>query len=411
MIKAAILGFGVVGCGVYEVLKQNSSQIKTKCEAGIEIKYILDIRKFPGAEYEDKVTDDFAVIENDPEIKIVIETIGGAGAAYDFTRRALERGKHVVTSNKELVATHGYELLSLAEEKNVNYLFEASVGGGIPIIRPIIQCLSANEITEIIGILNGTTNYILTMMINAGMSFEQALELAKSNGYAERNPASDIEGVDAGRKIAILASLASGHHIYPEQVVCEGIMEITLDDVRYAAEAGMVIKLLGRYKKLDGGKICVYVAPHLIGQESMLSGVSGVFNGIIVRGNAVGEVMFYGRGAGDMPTASAVVADVIDAARHIDKTKNKRLWGEGGAFTQDSKVLRQRYYIRAEGAANPAGEPSDAERLFGRLEVISGGTGGMSVFITEEMDGCEFEKALDEYKKSAMVLSCMRVLG
>ena len=347
MVNVAILGFGTVGSGVAEVLAKNADHIDQKVETPVRLKYILDVRDFPDSPFGDKVVHDFGVIENDPTVDIVVETIGGATVALDFTRRALKAGKSVVTSNKELVAEYGYELLMLAKEYNVNYLFEASVGGGIPIIHPLSQCLAANNILEIYGILNGTTNYILTRMIRAGLSFDTALKEAQERGYAERDPSADTEGHDACRKICILAAIAFGRHIYPRQVPTEGITRITLADVDYADAAGRKIKLLGRAIRQEDGKICAYVAPHLVNNENPLAGVEDVFNGITVRGDAIGDVMFYGRGAGKLPTASAVVADVIDAAKHIGSRKLMD-WAPGGEDTTRSPdALRSRWYVRA----------------------------------------------------------------
>ena len=349
MVNVAILGFGVVGSGVAEVLATNGSHIDKKVDDLIRLKYILDVRDFPDSPFADQVIHDFSIIENDPEVNIVVETIGGAKVALDFTRRALMAGKSVVTSNKELVAEHGCELLKLAQEKGVSYLFEASVGGGIPIIRPLNQCLAANEIEEIAGILNGTTNYILTRMIRAGLSFEAALKEAQQNGYAEQDPTADIEGHDACRKICILASLAFGRHVYPRQVPTEGITGVTLADVAYADACGKKIKLLGRAIHREDGKVCAYVAPHLVDGEDPLAGVEDVFNAIAVKGNAIGDVMFYGRGAGKLPTASAVVADVIDAARHKDE-KKRMFWSEGGDDVAVPPTdLESVWYVRVEG--------------------------------------------------------------
>ncbi len=349
MVNVAILGFGVVGSGVAEVLATNGAHIDKKVDDLIRLKYILDVRDFPDSPFADKVIHDFSIIENDPEVNIVVETIGGAKVALDFTRRALAAGKSVVTSNKELVAEHGYELLKLAEEKGVSYLFEASVGGGIPIIRPLNQCLAANEIEEISGILNGTTNYILTRMIRAGLSFDAALKEAQQNGYAEQDPTADIEGHDACRKICILSSLAFGRHVYPKQVPTEGITGVTLADVAYADACGKKIKLLGRSIRRPDGKVCAFVAPHLVDVENPLAGVEDVFNAIAVKGNAIGDVMFYGRGAGKLPTASAVVADVIDAARHKD-AKKRMVWAEGGDdVVVPPTDLENQWYVRVEG--------------------------------------------------------------
>ncbi len=352
MVNVAILGFGTVGSGVAEVLAGHESSIARKADGLIRLKYILDVRDFPDSPFQGCFVKDFSVIERDPAVDIVVETIGGTGAALDFTRRALKAGKSVVTSNKELVATHGYELTRLAKEKGVCYLFEASVGGGIPIIRPLSQCLAANEILEIYGILNGTTNYILTRMIRAGLSFEAALAEAREKGYAERDPSADVDGHDVCRKICILAAIAFGRHIYPEQVPTEGIRGISLADVDYAESAGKKIKLLGRAIRLDGGRVCAYVAPHLVDQSDPLSGVEDVFNAISVRGDAIGDVMFYGRGAGKLPTASAVVADVMDVARNLGHRK-ALLWDEGGEDAAGGvEELRSRWYVRAAASAD-----------------------------------------------------------
>ena len=363
MVNVAILGFGVVGSGVAEVLDTNERHIEGKVDDLIRLKYILDVRDFPDSPFAGKVVHDFSVIEQDPEVSIVVETIGGAKVALDFTRRALQAGKSVITSNKELVAEHGCELLRLAQEKGVSYLFEASVGGGIPIIRPLNQCLAANEIEEITGILNGTTNYILTRMIRAGLSFDDALREAQANGYAEQDPTADIEGHDACRKICILASLAFGRHIYPRQVPTEGITGVTLADVAYADSCGKKLKLLGRAIRRTDGKVCAYVAPHLVDRENPLSGVEDVFNAIAVRGNAIGDVMFYGRGAGKLPTASAVVADVIDAAKHRDE-KKRMFWAEGGDDTAvPPDGLESRWYLRGTGVQAAEAAFPDSTRL------------------------------------------------
>lgn len=350
MVNVAILGFGTVGSGVAEVIEKNGRHISEKVSNRIALKYILDVRDFPDSPFADRVIHDFSIIENDPTVGVVVETIGGATIAREFTRRALMAGKSVVTSNKELVATHGYEMMQLAKEKNVSYLFEASVGGGIPILKPIRTCLAANEMTQITGILNGTTNYILTRMIRAGLSFEDALKEAQANGYAERNPAADIEGQDACRKICILASLSFGRQISPDQVPTEGITSITLADVDYARSAGMKIKLLGRaIRRESDDRVCAYVAPHLASDESPLANVEGVFNAISVVGDAIGDVMFYGQGAGKMPTASAVVGDVMDAAKHMCYLKSN-CWEQGGPDVVYSvEEVSSRWYARVAG--------------------------------------------------------------
>lgn len=381
MIHVAILGFGTVGSGVAEVLEKNGARIDEKVHLPIRLKYILDVRDFPDSPFADKIIHDFSIIENDPDVAVVVETIGGAGIAKDFTERALRAGKSVVSSNKELVASCGYDLLRLAKEHNASYLFEASVGGGIPIIRPLSQCLGANELTEICGILNGTTNYILTRMIRAGLSFDAALKEAQLNGYAERDPTADVEGHDACRKICILSSLAFGRHIYPQQVPTEGITGVTLGDVAYADACGRKIKLLGRAVRREDGKICAYVAPHLVDGGAPLAGVEDVFNGITVKGDAIGDVMFYGRGAGKLPTASAVVADVMDAAKHM-KTRKYLEWGPGGAdLTVSPDVLESAWYVRATATA-------DAVRAaFGEVNLLArpGAPSGETAFLTGPM--------------------------
>ena len=321
MVYVAILGHGVVGSGVAEVLRKNADSIAHKAGEPIEIRRILDLREFPDLPYADKFTKEFDDILHDPDIRIVVETMGGLHPAYDFVKSCLLAGKNVVTSNKELVAAKGDELLEIAKNNNLNFLFESSVGGGIPILRPIDQCLAANEVYEIAGILNGTTNFMLTRMIEDHMSFEDALALAQKLGYAERNPSADVDGHDACRKICILASLAFGKHVYPEQIHTEGIGNITLDDVKFAEAYGGVIKLIGRVSRLQDGRVSGLVAPMILPAASLLADVNDVFNGIMVRGDAIGDVVFYGRGAGKLPTASAVVADVIDEVKHLGARK------------------------------------------------------------------------------------------
>lgn len=321
MIYTAIMGHGTVGSGVAEILINSGDTVSKAVKEELGVKYILDLRDFDGISYSDKFIKDFNLILNDPDVKIVAEVMGGINPAYDFVKKCLLSGKSVVTSNKELVAAKGAELIKIAKENNVNFLFEASVGGGIPVLRPISQCLSANKITEVKGILNGTTNYILNKMIVDCMDFDEALKLAQDLGFAEKNPAADIEGHDACRKICILATLAFGKHVYPDQVSTKGITEITLTDTENANLFNCVIKLIGSTKRLKDGKITATVRPTLVSRDNMLSGVNGVFNAVMVTGDAVGDVMFYGQGAGKMATASAVVADMIDCAKHIDARK------------------------------------------------------------------------------------------
>ncbi|MCL2589210.1 MAG: homoserine dehydrogenase [Oscillospiraceae bacterium] len=368
MVKIAILGFGVVGTGVADILAENAAHIARSAANEIELKYILDIKDYPDSPFADQIIKDFAIIEQDPEVRVVVETIGGVKAAYDFTKRSLLAGKSVVTSNKELVAEHGYELLSIAQERNVNYLFEASVGGGIPIIRPIYQCLAANNISEVTGILNGTTNYMLTKMATKGMPFTEALKEAQALGYAEQDPTADIEGDDACRKICILGALAFGQHIYPNQVPTEGITQVTPEDIRFAQDAGYRIKLLGRAISTENGKVAAYVAPHLVSTENLLAHIEGVFNAITLRGDAVGEVLFYGPGAGKLPTASAVVADVIDCAKHLHARKITS-WDAGGAeIAADPGTLKSRWYVRTATGAEILPETISYHELVPRLE-------------------------------------------
>lgn len=402
MSKVAILGFGVVGSGVAEVLKRNGAHIDEKVHDRLELKYILDVRDFPDSPFAPNMVKDFSIIEQDPEVDIVVETIGGARIAWEFTKRALSAGKSVVTSNKELVATHGYELMELAREHGVSYLYEASVGGGIPIIRPLKQCLAANEITEIYGILNGTTNYILTRMIRAGLPFAEALKEAQQNGYAEADPTADIEGHDACRKICILASLAFGRHIYPDQVPTEGITGVSLADVAYADACGKKIKLLGRARMGEDGKVRAFVAPHLVDGEDPLAGVEDVFNAITVRGNAIGDVMFYGRGAGKLPTASAVVADVMECARTRGQPKYLD-WGPGGEdVTVPPDDVSSRWYVRTNRSADAL------RRTFGEVTLLArpGAPAEETAVLTPAMTRGE----LDDRLVGDMVYAAFRVL-
>ncbi len=358
MANFAIMGFGTVGSGVAEVLRMNAASIAEKLGESLNLKYILDVRDLSATPYGEIAVKDFAVLENDPDLEVVVESIGGARVALEFTRRALLAGKHVVTSNKELVASHGKELLAIAKEKNVNYLFEASVGGGIPVLRPLFQCLAGNRIEEVVGILNGTTNYILTRMVRGGVSFEDALKEAQAKGYAEQNPAADVEGLDAGRKICILSDLAWGKEVLPERIHTQGISGLDLQDVAIADKAGYRVKLLGRALRLADGRQAAYVAPHLVPQDCPVAPVDDVFNAIMIRGNAVGDVMFYGRGAGDLPTASAVMGDVMDAVQHREKRRELG-WSESAELA-DFAALSMKWYLRGdfpapEGSAELSG--------------------------------------------------------
>ena len=402
-MKVAVMGYGTVGSGVVEVIETHEKSIKNRTAGEmLEVSHILDLRDFPDDPHADLFTKDFNDILNDPETKVVAETMGGVNPAFDFTMKLLEAGKSVVTSNKELVAQKGLELLKAAEKHGVNYLFESSVGGGIPIIRPMAQCLAANNIEGVAGILNGTTNFILTKMIEDGMTFEDALKLAQDNGYAEKDPTADIEGFDACRKVCILASLAFGKHVYPNQVRAEGITKITLEDVEYISSAHGVIKLLGQIKKIDDDKITAFVSPAVVFHGSQLASVNGVFNAILVRGDAVGDVCFYGAGAGKLPTASAVVADMVDCAVHVNRRKNFG-WGPGSEdYVVDEKyALEMPFYVRAKATE------SEAVALFHNVKFLTrtGQPSDEVAFITDSMT----ENALDKKLAGVNVINKIKV--
>ncbi len=411
MINVAVMGHGTVGSGVVEVLLKNHDSIAKKAGEEINIKYVLDLREFPDSPLHDRFVKDFSIIEKDPEVKVVVECMGGLHPAYDFVKACLLAGKSVATSNKELVAEKGAELLRIAKDKNVNFLFEASVGGGIPIIRPLNQCLAANEVYEIAGILNGTTNFILSKMIHEQMSFDDALALAQKLGYAERDPSADIEGADACRKICILASLAFGKHVYPDQVHTEGITKITLEDVEYASNYGGVVKLLGRVKKLDDGRLSVMVSPAIVERSGQLAGVEDVFNAILVRGDAIGDVVFYGRGAGKLPTASAVVADVIDCAKHVNRRKLLFWEDKADGYIADYLEVPTRFYVRLS-AQNPMETLAAIREEFGEVQRLSrpGAPDDELAFVTGERPEGELRSKLDVLKKQgAQVLGLIRL--
>jgi homoserine dehydrogenase len=364
MINVAIFGFGVVGSGTAEVLTQNADLIAKRIGDMINIKYILDIRDFPGSPFEDKIVHNIDLIINDPEVQICAELMGGIHPAFEFTERAMKAGKSVVTSNKEIVANYGPELLKIAAENNVRYLFEASVGGGIPVINPIGNCLTANDITEINGILNGTTNYILSRMISSNIDFDTALSEAMEKGYAERNPSADVDGLDTCRKLSILSAIAFGKLIPPEKIYVEGIRGVTPADVANAAKFGAAIKLIGRAVRV-GDKISACVGPMFVRYTNPLANITDVYNGILVNGNASGDVMFYGRGAGKLPTASAVVSDIIDIATYLDHpVHNFNVWERlGDNSILQSGYLKSRYYLRFDKAPNHCLCMLDAEVL------------------------------------------------
>ena len=378
MASFAIMGFGTVGGGVAEVLRMNAQVIEKKLGEPLTLKYILDVRDLSGTPYADIAVKDFSVLENDPDLDLVVETIGGARVALEFTRRALLAGKHVVTSNKELVASHGKELLAIAKEKNVNYLFEASVGGGIPLLRPLFQCLAGNQIQEIVGILNGTTNYILTRMVQDNVPFADALKEAQAKGYAEANPAADVEGLDAGRKICILSDLAWGGEVRPEDISMRGITGLDLKDVDIAHAAGYRIKLLGRALKLADGRQAAYVSPHLVPETSPIAPVDDVFNAILIRGNAVGDVMFYGRGAGDLPTASAVMGDILDALEHRAKRRDLG-WSEPAHLIDQETELPMKWYLRGGQA------PAEGRSLGGDAYLVGPMAGREAKALAEQL--------------------------
>ncbi len=388
MMKVAIMGHGVVGCGVAEVLRGNAAHIAHKAGDAIEIKRILDLREFPDSPYADLFTKSFDDIVNDGEIGIVVETMGGLHPAYEYVKACLEAGKSVVTSNKELVAQKGDELLEIARKNNLNFLFEASVGGGIPILRPLDQCLSANRVSEIAGILNGTTNFMLTKMIDDGMEFADALSLAQQLGYAERDPSADVDGLDACRKICILASLAFGKHVYPDAVKTEGIRDVSLTDVQYAEKLGGVIKLIGKAVKADDQVYCS-VAPRVVLGDNLLSGVKDVFNAVMVKGDAVGDVVFYGKGAGKLPTASAVVADVIDAVKHVDARKYL-YWDKAAEnYVGDSAALPVQMLVRVNGQADAV------KAVFGDVQIVDGVIADEFAFVTPLLSQAEIKNKLE----------------
>lgn len=391
MINIAVLGYGTVGSGVVEVINTNHASINKKAGDEINIKYVLDLREFPGSPIEDILVHDYEVIVNDPEVDIVVEVMGGVNPAYSFTKRALEAGKSVCTSNKELVAQHGTELMAIAKAKDINYLFEASCGGGIPIIRPLNSSLTADEIDEVTGILNGTTNYILTKMATEGSDFDEVLKDAQEKGYAERNPEADVEGYDACRKIAILSSLAYGRHVDYKDVYTEGITKITATDIKYAKHLGASIKLLGTSKKTEGGFYAM-VSPVMINDQNPLYSVNGVFNAIFVHGNVLGDAMFYGSGAGKLPTASAVVADVVDCAKHLHRNIMMN-WSSQPLALMPVDDVENRFFVRVKGSLT--GDIGEVEALFGKVEAVSLPDAPEEfAFLTQKMSEASFrEKA------------------
>lgn len=397
-MKIAIIGYGTVGGGVYDIVKQNTEIMKKRLGQSVEVKYILDIRDFPDHPEKEIFVKDFGKVLDDPEVEVVVETMGGVRFAYEYTRDALKKGKSVVTSNKELVAAHGHEFFELAKENNCRYLFEASVGGGIPVIRPLARCLAANEVEGITGIINGTTNYILTKMFKENFTFDAALKQAQELGYAEKDPTADVEGIDVCRKIAILSSLAMGKRVDSSLIPTEGIRNITVEDVSYATVMNYAIKLVGCARFKDG-KAGVFVSPMLIPKSNPLSGIENVFNGVLIKGNMVDDVMFYGRGAGKLPTASAVVADVMDIAKNGNYTDEFTWVTTKEAVTFDPNEIETRFFVRIKKESI-----DQAKSVFGEVEVFNGVSD--VGFITEIMSQNEVEKRLGEING---VVSKMRI--
>lgn len=395
MISIAVLGYGTVGSGVVEVLEKNKDVINQRAGDEISVKYVLDLRDFPGDPIQEKIVHDIDVIINDPEVQIVVEVMGGVEPAYTFVKRCLEAGKSVATSNKALVAKHGATLLSIAREREINFLFEASVGGGIPIIRALNSSLTADRIEEITGILNGTTNYMLTKMFYEGAQYDEVLKEAQDNGFAERNPEADVEGYDACRKIAILSSLISGHQVDFEDIYTEGITQITKEDMMYAKEMKMTIKLLASSKR-DGDHLHAIVAPALLGNEHPLYSVNGVFNAVFVNGNMLGDAMFYGSGAGKLPTASAVVADVVDEAKHLHRNI-MTMWKNEKLELLPIEDTEKRFFVRISGDEKMRRE--ETETAFGAVTFVRAeGLENEFGIITEVMTEGAYRKIAEKFE-------------
>lgn len=405
MVNIAVMGYGTVGSGVVEVINTNGKRINQRIGDELNIKYVLDLREFPGDPIQEKLVHDFDTIVNDPDVQIVVEVMGGIEPAYTFVKRCLQAGKSVATSNKALVAKHGAELLSIARDNDINFLFEASVGGGIPIIRPLNSSMTADEIEEITGILNGTTNYMLSKMFYEGADYDEVLKEAQDKGYAERNPEADVEGFDACRKIAILSSLISGQQVDFEDIYTEGITKITKEDMMYAKELGMTIKLLASSRR-DGDHLHAIVAPYMLQKEHPLYNVNDVFNAIFVHGNVLGDAMFYGSGAGKLPTASAVVADVVDEAKHLNRNI-MTMWKSDKLELQPIADTSKRYFVRIKGDADAM--KAHLESKFGPVEIVkTDALEGEFGFVTEMMTEGTYEKNAEEFPS---ILHMIRVEG
>ncbi|MCD8396255.1 MAG: homoserine dehydrogenase [Lachnospiraceae bacterium] len=404
MVAVAVLGYGTVGSGVVKVMEKNHDSILAKTGVDIQVKYVLDLREFPGDPVQGKLVHDYDVIINDPEVRIVVETMGGLNPAYPFTKRALEAGKSACTSNKELVARHGTELLEIAREHQVSYLFEASCGGGIPIIRPMRTSLCSDELDEITGIVNGTTNYVLTKMMDEGSEFDDVLHEAQEKGYAERNPEADVEGHDACRKLAILSSLAYGKRVDYSDIYTEGISKITSAEIRYAKELGMAIRLLAHSRK-EGENVLAMVAPFLVQKNDPLYLVNGVFNAIFVHGTMLGDAMFYGQGAGKEATASAVVADVIEEAQTLGRSVMSE-WSPEKQDLQPLAETRKQFFVRVKGDIN---QREDVENVFGAVSVVDADLSDEYGFITPVMSEADYQECAA--KLEGQILGMIRIRG
>ena len=404
MVKIAVLGYGTVGSGVVEVLRTNQKVIDERLGEELRVKYVLDLRDFPDDPVQELITHDFEDIVNDEEVRIVVEVMGGIEPAYTFVKRSLEAGKSVATSNKALVAKHGAELLRIAKEKNVNFLFEASVGGGIPILRPLHSSLTGDVIEEITGILNGTTNYMMTKMFYEGADYDEVLREAQANGFAERNPEADVEGYDACRKIAILSSIISGKQVDFEDIYCEGVTRITAEDMKYAKAMGMTIKLLATCKR-DGEKLNAMVAPCLLRAEHPLFAINGVFNSIFVHGNMLGDAMFYGSGAGKLPTASAVVGDIVEEARNLERNLGV-MWSSEKLALEDRRDVERRFFVRMKGSREELQDR--VASVFGMVQFVRAeGVPGEFGFVTERMPEGSYEEKAGQF--DGQILGMIRV--
>lgn len=399
MVKVAVMGYGTIGSGVVEILEKNRARIKKTSGEDLEVKYVLDLREFEGDPIQSKIVHDYQVIVNDPEVRVVVETMGGEEPAYTFVKAMLEAGKHVTTSNKALVADKGAELIALAIEKNVNFLFEASVGGGIPIIRPLMSSITGDEIVEISGIVNGTTNYMLTKMTDEGLAFDDVLKEAQAMGYAEKDPTADVEGYDACRKIAILTSLVCGQQVNYEDIHTEGITKITPVDIMYAKEMGRAIKLLAMSRQTKDGYVAM-VAPFLLPVSHPLYNVNGVFNAIFVKGNMLGDAMFYGSGAGKLPTASAVVGDIVDMVKHLH-THIVLNWDADPVQLADYRTNETRFFVRTKASKEEISNTFGAVE-FVDIEELSDEIG----FVTKTMSEKDYEK---KAAKLSSVLQMIRL--